>query len=125
MAMPLELFGGKNCFFLFDLHSKNSSGNICQNVTLILLKFVMLSKLQEYVKNIYYVGLKHETLCFQFQFTNLLFWCEEMKVINSKVAFREALAINAELKKKNHQSKLSAQTKSSVAKEEKLKKMQT
>ena len=48
-----------------------------------------------------------------------------MKVINSKVAFREALAINAELKKKNHQSKFSAQTKFSVAKEEKLKKMQT
>ena len=48
-----------------------------------------------------------------------------MEVINSKVAFREALAINVELKKKNHQSKLSAQTKSIVVKEEKLKKMQT
>ena len=36
----------KNCFFLFDLHSKNSSGNICQNGTSVLLKFETLIKLQ-------------------------------------------------------------------------------
>ena len=54
-----------------------------------------------------------------------------MKVIKSKEALERRLnfqkqkyAINAELQKKNHQSKLSTQNKSSVAKEEKLKKKQ-
>ena len=68
----LEVIWRKNCFFLFDSHSKNSSGNICQNGTSVLLKLETLSKLQEYVKDIYYVGLKHETLYFQMQFINLL-----------------------------------------------------
>ena len=62
----------KYCFFLFDSHSKNSSGNICQNDASVLLKLETLSKLQEYVKDIHYVGLKHETLYFQIQFINLL-----------------------------------------------------
>ena len=35
----LGVIWGKNCFFLFDLYSKNSSGNICQNGTSVLLKF--------------------------------------------------------------------------------------
>ena len=34
----LGVIWGKNCFFLFDSHSKNSSGNICQNGTSVLLK---------------------------------------------------------------------------------------
>ena len=53
-----------------------------------------------------------------------------MKVIKSKVGLERPLnfqqqqkkAINTELKKKNYQSKLYAQNKYSVAKEEKLKK---
>ena len=119
----------KNCFFLFESHSKKSSGNICQNGTSVLLTFETLTKLQGYVKDIYYVGLKHETLYFQIQFINLLCSSEEMKVIKSKVALERRLnfqkqkyAINVELKKKNHQSKLFAHNKSSVAKEEKSKK---
>ena len=93
------------------------------------MKFETLSKLQKYVKGIYYVGLKHKPLYFQIQFINLLCSSEEMKVIKSKVALewrlsfqKQKYVINAELKKKNHQSKLSAQNMSSVAKEEKLKK---
>ena len=81
---------------------------------------------------IYYVGLKHETLYFQIQFMNLLCSSEDIKVIKSKVALERGLnfqkqnyAINAELKKKNHQSKLYAQNKSSVTEEEKLTKMKT
>ena len=126
----LGVIWGKNCFFLFDSHSKNSSGNICQNGTSVLLKFETLSKLQEYVKDIYYVGLRYEMLYFQIQFINLLCSSEEVKVIESKVALERRLnfrkqkyAINGELKKRNHQSKLSTQNKSSVAKEEKLKKI--
>ena len=48
----LGVIWGKNRFFVFDSHSKNSSGNICQNGTSVLLKFETLSKLQEYVKDI-------------------------------------------------------------------------
>ena len=36
---------GKNYLFLFDSHTKNSSGNLCQNGTSVLLKFETLSKL--------------------------------------------------------------------------------
>ena len=75
------------------------------------------------------MGLKHETLYFQIQFINLICLSEKMKVIKSKVTFDRRLNfkkqnydINAEVKKKNHQSKLYAENKSSVAKEEKLKK---
>ena len=66
----------KNCFFLFDSHSHNSSGNICHNVTLVFLKFETL---------------KHETLYFQIYFVNLLCSSEEMKVIKSKVALGRCL----------------------------------
>ena len=69
--------------------------------------------------------MKH-SLYFQIQYINLLCSSEEMKVIKSKEALERHLnfqkqkyAINAELQKKNHQSKLSTQNKSSVAKEEK------
>ena len=61
----LGVIWAKNCFFLFDPHSKSSSGNICQNDTSVLLKFERLNKLEEYVKHMYYIGLKHETLYFQ------------------------------------------------------------
>ena len=63
---------------------------------------------------------------------NLLCPSEEIKVIMSKVALERGLnfqkqnyVINAELKKKNHQSRLYAQNKSSVTEEEKLTKMKT
>ena len=44
----LGVIWGKNCFFLFDPHSQNSSGNICQSGTSVLLKFEKLNKLQEF-----------------------------------------------------------------------------
>ena len=122
----LGIIWGKNCFFLFDSHSKNSNGNICQNDTSVLLKFETLNKLQEYIKDIYYIGLKHETLYFQIQFINLLCSSEEIKVIKSNVELERRLSfqkqkyvINAEPKKS--QAKSYAQNKSSLAKDEKLK----
>ena len=33
----LGIIWARNYFFLFDLHSKNSNGNICQNGTSVLL----------------------------------------------------------------------------------------
>ena len=91
----------KNCFFLFDSYSKNSSGNICQNGTSVLLKFETLNKLQEYVKHIYYIGLKHETLYFQIQFITLLCSSREMKVIKSKVGLERLLNFQKR-KEKSH-----------------------
>ena len=73
----------KNCFFLFDSHSKNG--------TSVLLNFETLSELQEYVEDIYYVGLKYETHYFQIQFMNLLCPSKEMKVIDSKVPLERRL----------------------------------
>ena len=68
----LGVIWGKNCFFLFDLNSKNSRGNICQNGTSFLLKFETLSKLRDYVKKYILRWSKHETLYFHIQFINLL-----------------------------------------------------
>ena len=88
----LGIIWGKNYFVLFDLHRKNSNGNISQNGTSVLLKFETLNKLQEYIKDIYYVGLKHETLYFQIQFINLLCSSEEIKVIKSNVGLEGGLS---------------------------------
>ena len=63
----------RNCFFLFDSHSKNSNGNICQNGTSVLLKFEMLNKLHEWVKDMCYIRLKHQTLYFRIHFINPLY----------------------------------------------------
>ena len=64
----LGIIWRRNCFLLFGSHSKNSNGNICRNGTSVLLKLETLNKLQEHIKDIYYVGLKDETLYFQLQF---------------------------------------------------------
>ena len=95
----LGVIWGKNCFFLFDPHIKNSSVNICQNRTSVLLKSETLNKLQEYVKDIYYIDLKQETY-FQIQFINLLCSSKEMKVIKSKVGLERRLNFQKKKKKK-------------------------
>ena len=88
----LGIIWGKNCFFLLDSHSKNSNGNICQNGASVLLKFETLTKLQEYIKDIYYIGLKYETLYFQIQFINLLCSSDEIKFIKTNVALGRRLS---------------------------------
>ena len=98
----LGVIWGNSYFFLFDSHSKNSSGNICQNGT--------------------------KMLYFQIPFINLPCSSEAIKVSKLEVALERRLSfpkqkysINVE-PKKNLQSKFYVQNKSSVAKEEKLKK---
>ena len=44
---------GKDCVYLFNSHSKGYEGNISQNGSTILMKFV-LGDLQDYIKLIYY-----------------------------------------------------------------------
>ena len=85
-----------------------------------------MNKLQECIKDIYYISLNHETLYFKIQLTNLLRLSEEIKVIKSNVALERCFSfqkhkyvINAEPKKS--QSKPYAQSKSSLAKDGKLK----
>ena len=126
MAMPLELFGERIAFSCLTRIVKIA---VVISVKMVLQFYWNLKrKLQEYVKDVYYFDVKHERLYFKIQFINLLCLSEEMKVITSKVTverhlnFQKKYAIHAELNKKNHQSKLSAQNKSSVAMEEKLKK---
>ena len=82
----------KNLFFLFESHSKNSDENVWKNGTSVLLKFETLNKLQEYVKDMYHIGLKHKTLYFQIQFINMLCSSEEIKVIKSNVALERGLS---------------------------------
>ena len=90
------------------------------------MKFETLNKLQEYIKYIYYIGLKHETLHFQIPFINLLCSSGEIKVIKSNVALERRLSFQKQKhvihpEPKKSQSKPCAQNKFSVAKDEKLK----
>ena len=66
----LGIIWGRNCFYLFDSHSKDGEGNISQNGTAVLLKFDTFSNLEECIKQIYYNGQNNETLYFQIQFIN-------------------------------------------------------
>ena len=50
----LGIIWEKQCFYLFDSHSKDRHGNICQNGTAVLLKFASLNNLERYIKLIYY-----------------------------------------------------------------------
>ena len=120
----LGIIWGKNCIFLLDSHSKCSNGNICQNGISVLLTIETLNKSQEYIKDIYYIGLRYETLHFQTQFKNLLYSSNKIKIIKSNVALERCFqklkcVINGEPNKS--QSKPFAQNKSSLAKDEKLK----
>ena len=68
----LEIIWGRNCFYLFDCHSKDGEGNISQNGTAVSLKFDTFSNLEEYIKQIFYSGQNNETLYFQIQFINVV-----------------------------------------------------
>ena len=47
------VWGTKNFFFLFDPHSRDSDGLICQNGTAILLKFSSLLAIEKYLIDVY------------------------------------------------------------------------
>ena len=42
-------FGGRQCFYLFDLHSKDGRGNMSVDGTAVLMKFETLSFLGSYI----------------------------------------------------------------------------
>lgn len=50
----LYLPWGKECFFLFDSHSKDENGRISATNTVFLLTFYSFQSLEKYVKSMYY-----------------------------------------------------------------------
>ena len=81
----LGIIWGRNCFYLFDSHSKDGEGNISQNGTAVLLKFDTFSNLEECIKQIYYNGQNNETLYFQIQFINVVCTHEIKEHIKGKL----------------------------------------
>ena len=81
----LGIIWGRNCFYLFDSHSKDGEGNISQNGTAVLLKFDTFSNLEECIKQIYYNGQNNETLYFQIQFINAVCTHEIKEHIKGKL----------------------------------------
>ena len=81
----LGIIWGRNCFYLFDSHSKDGEGNISQNGTAALLKSDTFSNLEEYIKHIYYTGDNNETLYFQIQFNNVVCTHEIKQHIKGKL----------------------------------------
>ena len=81
----LGIIWGRNCFYLFDSHSKDGEGNVSQNGTAVLLKFDTFSNLEEYIKQIYYSGQNNETLYFQIQFINVVCTHEIKEHIKGKL----------------------------------------
>ena len=49
----LGLLWEKQCFFLFDSHSKNEIGRISVKSTAVLLRFDSLQSLENYIKSVY------------------------------------------------------------------------
>ena len=78
-------------FFLFDSHNKDEIGRMSATGTAVLLKFVSLQSLENYIKSVYYSNYPM-TLYFQVQFLKLK--CTENA--NSKIK----KALESERKKK-------------------------
>ena len=50
----LAILWGRNCFFIFDFHSRDSSERKVVHGTAVLLKFLPLHHLDEYIKKAYF-----------------------------------------------------------------------
>ena len=60
----------RDCFFIFDSHSRDSSGRKVVNGTAVLLKFLSLHHLDDYIKRTYFQR-NLDSLYFQFQFVQI------------------------------------------------------
>ena len=47
-------FWGRDCFFIFESHSRDSSGRKVVNETAVLLKFLTLHHMDDYIKRTYF-----------------------------------------------------------------------
>ena len=109
----IGIIWGRQCFYLFDSHSKDGHGNISQNGTAVLLKFGSLNDLERYIKLIYNNEVQHETLYFQVHFMSVNCLPEHLQFIKSRLkAHRKSVTQkpkyneNPELKRfKNKMSK--------------------
>ena len=68
---------------MFDSHSKDRDGNICQNGTAVSFKFASLNDLERYIKLIYFNEMQHKTLYFQVQFISVNYLPEQLQIIKS------------------------------------------
>ena len=59
----LGIIWGRQCFYLFDSHSKDRHGNICQNGTAVLLKFASLNNPERYIKLICCLYAAYKLIC--------------------------------------------------------------
>ena len=70
MAFLWLLFGTKHTFFLFDSHSRDSNGLLCENGTVVLLKFRSLLALEKYLLEVYVKN--GDTMLFDLQYIKIL-----------------------------------------------------
>ena len=66
----LAILWGRDCFFIFDSHSRDSSGRKVVNGTAVLLKFLSLHHLDDYIKRTYFQQ-NSNSLYFQVQFVQI------------------------------------------------------
>ena len=61
---------GRNCFFIFDSHSRDSSGRKVVNGTAVLSKLLSRHHLHNCIERTYFQHNSH-SLCFQVQFAQI------------------------------------------------------
>ena len=81
----LAILWGRQCFFIFDSHSRDEEGKKSANGTAVLLKFHSLAKLEEYIKSTYYGETQQASMYFQIQFVKFLCAEDDTKAIISEM----------------------------------------
>ena len=82
----LSILWGRQCFFIFDSHSRDEEGKHAPNGTAVLLKFHSLAKLEEYIKNTYYgQNQQQSSMYFQIQFIKFLCSEDDTQAISSEL----------------------------------------
>ena len=66
----LAILWGRDCFFIFDSHSRDSSEREVVNETAVLLKFLTLHQMDDYIKRTYFQQ-NSSYFCFQVQFVQI------------------------------------------------------
>ena len=97
----LGILWGRQCFFVFDSHSRDENGKQSPNGTAVLLKFHSLAKLEEYIKNTYYGQTQQSLMYFQIQFIKFICAEDDIQVISSELRRLRTLKKQRERYSKN------------------------
>ena len=100
----LGLLWEKQCFFLFDSHSKDKTGRVSATGTAVLLKFDSLQSLENYIKSVYYSNYPM-TLYFQIQFLKLKCTEKTKSTIKSALKCERKKKVSSLKKKYQEQEK--------------------